>query len=201
MKICYKCKEKKKLSFFHKKSFNKDGYSGLCIDCEKKRWHKWYVNNSDKVKNNVKSWLDNSAEYRLKHRAHCRRWRDKNKERMKQLQREWGKDNLERIVAKHRQWLKNNPHKAAEYNHKRRARKLTNGGDLSAKQIMELKLSNTECFVCESGEYLEIDHIIPLSAGGRNDIDNVQILCRSCNRSKASDTMAKFLSAKEKVAA
>jgi 5-methylcytosine-specific restriction endonuclease McrA len=33
---------------------------------------------------------------------------------------------------------------------------------------------------------IEIDHIIPYSLGGRNDVDNYQLLCRECNRSKGA---------------
>ncbi|HJB68761.1 MAG TPA: HNH endonuclease [Candidatus Fournierella excrementigallinarum] len=31
---------------------------------------------------------------------------------------------------------------------------------------------------------LEIDHIIPVSKGGRTEEDNLQTLCWKCNRSK-----------------
>jgi 5-methylcytosine-specific restriction endonuclease McrA len=31
---------------------------------------------------------------------------------------------------------------------------------------------------------LEIDHVRPLALGGSNDVDNLQLLCRRCNRSK-----------------
>lgn len=40
------------------------------------------------------------------------------------------------------------------------------------------------CKYCGSNEDLEIDHIIPLAKGGTNDLDNLQILCRHCNRKK-----------------
>lgn len=32
----------------------------------------------------------------------------------------------------------------------------------------------------------EIDHIMPVVEGGTNHIDNLQLLCRRCNRSKGS---------------
>ncbi len=41
-----------------------------------------------------------------------------------------------------------------------------------------------KCANCETTKLLEIDHIIPLSRGGREDENNMQILCRKCNRKK-----------------
>jgi len=37
---------------------------------------------------------------------------------------------------------------------------------------------------------LEFDHIVPLAAGGPNVADNLQLLCRPCNRSKGAKTHA-----------
>lgn len=38
-----------------------------------------------------------------------------------------------------------------------------------------------ECAVCGSKENLEIHHIVPISKGGTNEIENLAILCRKCN--------------------
>lgn len=40
------------------------------------------------------------------------------------------------------------------------------------------------CYNCGTKEDLSIDHIIPLSRGGRHSIGNLQTLCRTCNSSK-----------------
>ena len=43
------------------------------------------------------------------------------------------------------------------------------------------------CMKCGSGENLEIDHVVPLARGGSNRLENLQLLCRDCNRRKDVD--------------
>jgi hypothetical protein len=51
------------------------------------------------------------------------------------------------------------------------------------------KRDNYACQMCGAsaadGVKLEIDHIIPVSKGGQNDEDNLQVLCRDCNIGKS----------------
>jgi hypothetical protein len=43
------------------------------------------------------------------------------------------------------------------------------------------------CRICRaSGVKLEVDHVVPLSLGGSNDMNNLQALCVPCNRGKAN---------------
>ena len=42
-----------------------------------------------------------------------------------------------------------------------------------------------------------IDHIVPLSRGGSNDDDNIQLLCLPCNLSKGQMNMEEFMNHRE----
>lgn len=61
------------------------------------------------------------------------------------------------------------------------------------KVIAVMKNSDSRCVNCGSDGDLQIDHIIPHSRGGTNDIDNLQMLCRDCNLSKGAKTMEEWL--------
>jgi 5-methylcytosine-specific restriction endonuclease McrA len=41
--------------------------------------------------------------------------------------------------------------------------------------------ANYKCELCFSDKKLEIDHIMPFALGGSTSIDNLRVLCKSCN--------------------
>jgi hypothetical protein len=48
------------------------------------------------------------------------------------------------------------------------------------------------CRRCRRSINLEIDHIVPVSKGGKTEESNLQILCRRCNRSKCKKLVPRF---------
>jgi len=55
------------------------------------------------------------------------------------------------------------------------------------------KRDNYTCQYCGSvGGKLEGDHIIPISKGGTNDIENLATSCRRCNRQKKDKSIEEF---------
>jgi hypothetical protein len=43
------------------------------------------------------------------------------------------------------------------------------------------------CRVCGSEELIQYGHVVPWSLGGRNEADNVRLLCAGCNRGQAAE--------------
>jgi len=42
-----------------------------------------------------------------------------------------------------------------------------------------------QCAACSSREDLQYDYIVPLLEGGHNTLNNLQLLCKSCNQKKS----------------
>lgn len=51
-----------------------------------------------------------------------------------------------------------------------------------------------QCCQCNSTKNIEYDHKHPVSKGGNSDADNIQLLCRPCNRSKRTKLATQPLS-------
>jgi hypothetical protein len=72
-----------------------------------------------------------------------------------------------------------------------RARRLGIEGVLRAGDVVRIfDLQRGLCWYCDEplDSTFEIEHVIPLSKGGTNHIENICLACKSCNRSKHART-------------
>ena len=144
---------------------------------------KYRIENKDKIILTRKKYVQKNkkiiSKVRKKHRI-------KNSTSIAKYQKQYRLKTSEKRKQYQREWYKNNPEKGRFYRALHRSRKLKNGGMFSQEDISKLLISQqNKCVYCtkELKEY-HIDHIIPISKGGSNWPDNLQILCRFCNQSK-----------------
>jgi hypothetical protein len=56
------------------------------------------------------------------------------------------------------------------------------------KRFVVLKRDRYKCRIChKAGGELEVDHVVPVCQGGSNLLENLQTLCKRCNRGKGGN--------------
>jgi 5-methylcytosine-specific restriction endonuclease McrA len=109
--------------------------------------------------------------------------------------RRWYHANRERARENQRRWNAANPEHAAALKQRRRARIAGAAvNDLEGRHREALLLEyGDRCVYCGARGPLELEHDVPLSAGGDHTWRNVVPACRPCNLSKGTTTGAAFV--------
>jgi 5-methylcytosine-specific restriction endonuclease McrA len=135
---------------------------------------------------------------RMAEKARLRRAADPGIARRSNLQRKAKDPDAER--ARVREWFAKNPEKRRAYENNRRAKAKAAGGKVSADIAQRLMtLQRGKCACCRSDltkVAFHLDHVIPLTGGGRNDDSNMQLLCARCNNQKYNKHPVDFMQSK-----
>lgn len=109
----------------------------------------------------------------------------------------WREGNFEHVKIYSSNYHKANPLIKTVSEQKRRALKIRSEGSFNRQDIVSLLAAqNNCCAVCnidfnQTGYH--IDHMIPLSRGGSNDVTNLQLLCPYDNVKKNTLTNQEYL--------
>ena len=125
---------------------------------------------------------------------------DKEHKRKLYLERKknWSEEYKEKCRERNRLWIKNNPLYVKTRNHNR---KLKMRG-LTIKMVQMVyednikKYGTLTCYLCEKPINFGKDHLehrIPLSRGGDNNLNNLAISCNICNQHKYNKTEEEYL--------
>lgn len=121
----------------------------------------------------------------------------KNPEYVKKMNAKRRADNPEKERQRCREWFANNPEKRVTYEQNRRARIRDVGGKLSHGLVERLFILQRGKCACGCGQPLgddfHRDHILPLTLGGTNTDDNIQLLRQRCNNQKYNKHPVDFM--------
>jgi len=149
----------------------------------------WNVAHPGRMKELTYAW---NAANTLRRNEITATWKAANIERMKVMNAAYRAANPEMISA----WKAANPENCKASDHKRRARKRAAGGSFTATDIHAmLRRQREKCVVCrvDISKNYHIDHIMPLALEGSNGIENIQLLCPTCNMSKHASHPITFM--------
>lgn len=159
------------------------------------RKRRWEQANAEKRKEQGRQYVANNPEqikasrqrdydkHRQQYIDRARRWADSNAEKVQKAKRAW----IERQLASDPDGFRA---RALEKGRRYRARKNEAPGEFTRAEFETLcETMGNVCLRCGiTGEFspLHADHVVAISRGGSNDIDNIQPLCESCNKSKGA---------------
>lgn len=183
-KKCTRCQQVKDESEFHKRSIKKGYLMSWCKSCwsdynkergqtesykeAERAWQKKYA---DKAEVKAKRSRRESQRIRTLRESNRQGWQEYLKKISEYRRTRWATDPI--YVAKETARALNR--KAQKYQ----------GGSFTEQEWLDLCARyDYRCLCCKEQKPLTVDHVMPLSKGGSNDIGNIQPLCGSCNSSK-----------------
>ena len=188
-KICTRCKERKPLDEFNRMSKSPDGRQKWCNGCRSEY----------RISNRESKAAYDRARYEAdpeRHRTRARESRRNNPDYLTKYNRAYYQKNSKKIATNVQKWQQDNPDKSRAIKVRHKAAKRNAAGYFTDADIQNLLRSqHGHCVYCKcdiTGSYT-VDHITPLSRGGTNWPDNLQLVCASCNSSKKDKTHEEYV--------
>jgi len=198
MKTCSKCSREKALDLFSKNSGGKFGRHSVCKVCmyaaakERYKPEQRAASNAAYYQLNKEAVLKRTAEWtkanREKASASCRKWRAENPEKQRQATLDWRAKNPE---AQSAHWSANDfTRRAKGYSSKRSD---IREAIIACKEAYRVGDKYLDVYTMQLIDEPTIDHVVPLSLGGRNELENFVLTTRENNSSKGNQNLIAFL--------
>jgi 5-methylcytosine-specific restriction endonuclease McrA len=142
------------------------------------------ANNKEKIRAYTKEWNKNNRDYK---RQQVAAWYQKNRTR---IRRKWRQDyypkNRDWIIQRALEYAKKYPETYNTRNAQRRARKRNAAPPKTIYSSYERLFirdlySKAKALEEETGVKWEVDHIVPLCAGGKHEYNNLQVIPKTIN--------------------
>lgn len=174
-KDCSKCGRNLPLSEFTKDRHRKDGLNSRCRDCVNANSRRYNKNNRAKIA------------------ARKKAYHEENRDELLPKMREYHAANRDRSAERRKAHRRAHPEMMVAQAHRRRSKIAENGGTLTAAEIKAIVAE--DCFWCgiDCSQDFHLDHIVPISKGGRNSRCNVAVSCPGCNLSKNAKDLSDWL--------
>lgn len=193
-KKCSRCVLLKPISHFCKNRRKADGLHYYCRSCMRISQQEHRARHPDKAVTRQSLWRERNRE---KVNSMARSWRERNREKYISIVRKWKRLNPDKAKAVCAAWRAKYPHraKAASSANSAMRRSAIASGVSNCEVSKWILLQPKECLWCgkDCGSRFEIDHVVPLSRGGRHELVNLCISCKKCNLSKHALMPEEFL--------
>jgi len=169
-----------------------DSYKRHSKESSKKSQARYYANREEELKkrkiSRKKQRLANPEAWKAKQRGYQKKWLSKpgNKEKRFALISAWMRANRAKMNAAYKRWYVKN--QAALRQVARQRSELYGKSNFSFEQWLEiLDRFGYRCAYClRSDVKLTMDHVIPLSCGGKHEAENIVPACKPCNSKKGN---------------
>lgn len=176
-RVCCKCSQEKDIQEFAKHSKMKDGYDTICKECSRERAKEHYKKNREKKRQYQLNYYKENAE---KVRSYQKKYKEENVKKVREYFKEYAQTEYRKAYKAHQSSL-------------RRAK--LKDTDITEEYLVLLKTETDYCPLCgvkmndihnDPAQY-NLDHILPLAAGGFHFKENVRYICRLCNEKRPID--------------
>jgi 5-methylcytosine-specific restriction endonuclease McrA len=172
---CKACEQYRPISEYSKSPKRIDGLNAKCYACRSadyKEYRKRVPRDKEKAREYAREYAKRRPPLTLKQ-----------KQARAAFRRDHYQRNKEKMALQHKDYLRRHPGKNSEQASLYRLRSKNQGVFIFTEKDIR-KLSRATCAYCGASGKMSIDHVMPVSKGGRNSIGNLLPACRTCNSEK-----------------